>query len=171
MIDARSETGAGTIGDILAARVLARGGDRHRHRRRPARHAGRHRLDIPTYYRAANAASLWSAHFPLEVDVPIACGGALVMPGDVIVGDADGVLVLPAALAEQVALDAYEEEQREAWALERVQAGESVRGIYPLSDERRAEFERWRSATTTGAEPMSSPFAADPTRSAARSRR
>ena len=76
--------------------------------------------------------------------MPIACGGALVMPGDVIVGDEDGVLVLPAALAEQVAHDALAQESREAWALERVQAGESVRGVYPLSEARREEYEAWR---------------------------
>ena len=76
--------------------------------------------------------------------MPIGCGGALVMPGDVIVGDDDGVVVLPAALAEEVAADAAEQEAQEAWALERVNAGESVRGVYPLSQERRAEYEAWR---------------------------
>ncbi len=69
-------------------------------------------------------------------NVPIACGGVLVMPGDVIVGDAEGVVVLPAALAEEVARDALEQEEREAWALERVQAGESVATVYPLAAER-----------------------------------
>jgi regulator of RNase E activity RraA len=82
-------------------------------------------------------------HFPLETNVAIACGGALVMPGDVIVGDEDGVLVIPAALAEPVALDASAQESREAWALERVQAGESVRGVFPLSEARRSEYEAW----------------------------
>ena len=61
-------------------------------------------------------------------------------------GDAEGVLVLPAALAEQVAHDALEQEQREEWALERVQAGESIVGTYPLEEPRRAEFEAWLAA-------------------------
>ena len=52
--------------------------------------------------------------------MPITCAGTLVMPGDVIVGDAEGVIVLPAALAEEIALDALEQEEREEWALERV---------------------------------------------------
>jgi regulator of RNase E activity RraA len=68
------------------------------------------------------------------------------MPGDVLVGDTEGVIVLPAALAEEIAHDAEVQEEREAWALERVQAGESIVGVYPLSDERRAEFEAWRNA-------------------------
>jgi 5-oxopent-3-ene-1,2,5-tricarboxylate decarboxylase/2-hydroxyhepta-2,4-diene-1,7-dioate isomerase len=80
---------------------------------------------------------------PMDVDVPVTCAGTLVMPGDVIVGDAEGVIVLPAALAEDIAHDALEQEEREAWALERVQAGESIRGVYPIADERRPEYERW----------------------------
>ncbi len=68
------------------------------------------------------------------------------MPGDVIVGDAEGVVVIPAAMAEEVALGALEQELREEWALERVQAGESIRGVYPLAREREAEFEAWRAA-------------------------
>ncbi len=146
VIDARREAGAGTIGDILAARVLARGGagivTDGGLRDSPAV-AG---LEIPTYYQAPHAAVLGLLHYPLEANVPIACGGTLVYPGDVIVGDAEGVLVLPAALAEQVAHDALEQEEREEWALERVQAGDSVEGVYPLGEDRRAEYEAWRKA-------------------------
>jgi 2-keto-4-pentenoate hydratase/2-oxohepta-3-ene-1,7-dioic acid hydratase in catechol pathway/regulator of RNase E activity RraA len=144
VIDARGEAGAGTIGDILGARALARGASGivtdGGMRDTPAFAA----LDIPAYYRAPHAAVLGLLHHPLETNVPIACGGTLVVPGDVLVGDAEGVLVVPAALAEEVARDALEQEQREAWALERVKAGESIRGIYPLTDARRADFERWR---------------------------
>jgi 2-keto-4-pentenoate hydratase/2-oxohepta-3-ene-1,7-dioic acid hydratase in catechol pathway/regulator of RNase E activity RraA len=143
IMEARGETGAGTIGDILAARVLARGGagivTDGAVRDTPAVT----RLDIPTYCRAANASSLWSCHIPLDVDVPITCAGVLVMPGDVLVGDAEGVVVLPVALAEEIARDAIEQERREEWALERVTAGESIRGVYPLSPERRGEYEQW----------------------------
>jgi regulator of RNase E activity RraA len=103
-------------------------------------------LEMPTYYQAPHAAVLGLIHYPLESNVPIACGGVLVMPGDVIVGDAEGVIVVPAAMAEDVAHAALEQEEREAWALERVQAGESVRGVYPMAPEREAEFEAWRAA-------------------------
>jgi regulator of RNase E activity RraA len=80
----------------------------------------------------------------VESQVPIGCGGVAVYPGDVLVGDAEGVVVIPAAMAEEVAFDALEVEQREAWALERVTAGESVRGTYPLSPDRMAEYEAWK---------------------------
>jgi 5-oxopent-3-ene-1,2,5-tricarboxylate decarboxylase/2-hydroxyhepta-2,4-diene-1,7-dioate isomerase len=107
-------------------------------------------LDIPTYYKTANASSLWNAHIPIATDIPITCAGVLVMPGDVVVGDAEGVVILPAKLAEEIAYDAYEVEQREAFALERVRAGESFRGLYPLSAERQPDFEVWQSERKAG---------------------
>jgi regulator of RNase E activity RraA len=144
VMEARGDTSAGTIGDILAARVLARGGAGIVTDGGVRDTPGVAELDIPTYYRVANASSLWNAHIPLDLDVPITCAGVLVMPGDVIVGDAEGVVVLPFALAEEIAHAALEVEQREAFALERVKAGESFRGLYPLSEERRPDYENWK---------------------------
>ncbi len=144
VIDARQETRAGTIGDIMAARVQGRGATgivTDGCLRDSPSFAG---LGIPTYHQAVHAAVLGVVHHPLETNVPVACAGVLVFPGDVIVGDAEGVLVVPAALAEEVAAEALEQEQREAFALERVQAGESIRGLYPLAEERRAEYDAWR---------------------------
>jgi regulator of RNase E activity RraA len=150
VIDARGDPGAGTIGDILAARALARGATGivtdGGLRDSPAVAE----LEIPTYYQAPHAAVLGLVHYPLESNVPIACGGTLVMPGDVIVGDAEGVIVVPAAMAEEVARASVEQEEREAWAFERVQDGESIRGVFPLSAERRGEFEAWRAARAPG---------------------
>ena len=144
IMEARGELGAGTIGDILAARVLARGGAGIVTDGGVRDTPGVADLAIPTYFQTPNAASLWLRHIPLDVDAPITCAGTLVMPGDVVVGDAEGVVVLPAALAEEIAEAALVQEDREAWALERVQAGESIRGVYPIADERRADYERWR---------------------------
>jgi regulator of RNase E activity RraA len=143
VIDARGEPNAGTIGDILAARAAFRGASGIVTDGGIRDSAALANIDIPTYFLGPDPAVLGVAHFPLESDVPIACGGALVMPGDVLVGDGDGVIVIPAQLAEEVALDALEQERREQWALERVRAGESVRGVYPLSDARRGEYEAW----------------------------
>ncbi len=161
IMEARGEPGAGTIGDILAARVLARGGAGIVTDGGVRDTPGVTDLDMPTYYRAANASSLWNAHIPLDVDVPVTCAGVLVMPGDVIVGDAEGVVVLPFALAEEIAHAALEVEEREAFALERVKAGESFRGLYPLSEERRRRVRELESEAERGAHPMSNPFAGD----------
>jgi regulator of RNase E activity RraA len=144
IMEARGEPGAGTIGDILAARVLARGGAGIVTDGGVRDSPGVAALGIPTYFQGPNAASLWVKHVPLDTDVPITCAGTLVMPGDVVVGDAEGVVILPAHLAEEIAHDALEQEEREAWALERVQDGESIRGVYPLAPQRRADYDRWR---------------------------
>jgi 2-keto-4-pentenoate hydratase/2-oxohepta-3-ene-1,7-dioic acid hydratase in catechol pathway/regulator of RNase E activity RraA len=144
VIDARGEAGAGTIGDILVARALARGATGIVTDGGLRDSPTVSELEIPTYFQAPHAAVLGLLHYPLESNVPVACAGTLVLPGDVIVGDAEGVIVIPAAMAEEVALASLEQEAREAWALERVQAGESIRGIFPLSAERRPEFEAWR---------------------------
>jgi 2-keto-4-pentenoate hydratase/2-oxohepta-3-ene-1,7-dioic acid hydratase in catechol pathway/regulator of RNase E activity RraA len=144
VIEARGEEGAGTMGDILATRahrrgvagIVTDGGLRDS----PAFAA----IDIPTYSKAPHASSLFALHYPLETNVPITCAGVLVVPGDVVVGDGEGVVVVPAQLAELVAAEALEVELREQWALERVDAGEGTKGVYPLGDERREEYEAWR---------------------------
>jgi len=146
VMEARGELHAGTIGDILAARVLARGGVGIVTDGGVRDTPGVAELDLPSYYSIANATSLWHRHIPMDVDVPITCGGVLVMPGDVLVGDAEGVVVLPMHLAEDIAREALEVEQREAFALERVKAGEAIAGLYPLSEARRPEFEAWRAS-------------------------
>jgi 5-oxopent-3-ene-1,2,5-tricarboxylate decarboxylase/2-hydroxyhepta-2,4-diene-1,7-dioate isomerase len=144
VIEARGEEGAGTMGDILATRALRRGAagivTDGGLRDSPAFAE----IDLPTYYRVVHASSLFAIHYPLETNVPITCAGALVVPGDVIVGDGEGVVVVPAQLAEQVAAEALEVELREQWGLERVDAGEPTKGVYPLEDERREEYEAWR---------------------------
>ncbi len=157
VIEARGEEGAGTIGDILALRALRRGAagivTDGGLRDSPAFAS----LELPTYFRAPHASVLGLLHYPLETNVPVACGGVLVLPGDVVVGDAEGVVVIPAQLAAEVADAAVEQELREQFALERVDAGESVQGVFPLSEERRAEYEAWREARadpTTGSDKM-----------------
>ena len=94
-------------------------------------------LDLPVYHRASHAATYGRLHMPLDHQVPIACAGVTVMPGDVIVGDGEGAVVVPAALAEEVAADAAQQEVEEEWALERVAAGESTIGVFPIAPERR----------------------------------
>ncbi|HUB75483.1 MAG TPA: hypothetical protein VL977_00425 [Solirubrobacteraceae bacterium] len=143
VIDARGEPAAGTIGDILVARAAYRGATGIVTDGGVRDSAAIGELDIPVYYRAPHASVLGIVHHPLERNVPIGCGGVLVLPGDVLVGDADGIAVLPAALAEEIAHDALRQDLREAWALERVQAGDGVGEVFPIAPEREAEFERW----------------------------
>jgi regulator of RNase E activity RraA len=83
--------------------------------------------------------------FPWAYDVPVAVGQALVMPGDLIVADDDGAVVVPQALAEQVLELASRHEDWEEFSRERLAAGGALSKYYPLDEDARAEYEEWRS--------------------------
>lgn len=146
VIDARGEKGTGTVGDILglrakvngAAGIVTDGGVRDLD--------AVTELGIPVYHAGAHPAVLGRKHVPWEVDATIACGGTAVQPGDVIVGDNDGVVVIPPALLEEVVADAIAQERMEAWVADRVAEGESVKGLYPMNEEWTARYEAWRAA-------------------------
>ncbi|MBB2910495.1 2-keto-4-pentenoate hydratase/2-oxohepta-3-ene-1,7-dioic acid hydratase in catechol pathway/regulator of RNase E activity RraA [Streptosporangium becharense] len=143
VIEARGDHGAGTLGDILALRALRRGAagvvTDGGLRDSPSFAS----LDLPSYYGVPHAAVLGRRHVPLEGNVPVACGGVLVMPGDLLVGDAEGVVVVPPALAAEVAAEAVEQERQERFIYERVAAGESVDGLYPIGPRWREAYEAW----------------------------
>jgi 5-oxopent-3-ene-1,2,5-tricarboxylate decarboxylase / 2-hydroxyhepta-2,4-diene-1,7-dioate isomerase len=146
IIEARGEPDAGTIGDIFVLRALRRGASGvvtdGALRDTPAVRA----LGLPVYHRSSHAATLGRLHMPHDHQIPIACAGVTVMPGDLLVGDGEGVVVVPAALAEEVAADAAQQELEEEWAIERVDAGESTVGVFPIAKERRADFDAWQAA-------------------------
>ena len=148
VIEARGEPDAGTIGDIFVSRAIALGAagvvTDGALRDTPAIRD----LGLPVYHRASHGATYGRLHLPVDHQTTIACAGITVVPGDVIVGDDEGVVLVPAALADEVADDAIEQELQEEWALERVNAGESTVGVFPIADDRRAEFEAWRSSVT-----------------------
>jgi regulator of RNase E activity RraA len=88
-------------------------------------------------------------HHAVDIDVPIGCGGVAVFPGDIVVGDADGVVVLPAHLAEEVAEEAAAQEHLEEFILERIAAGAKLPGTYPPNEETRAAYEVWKEQRLT----------------------
>ena len=145
VIEARGEKGSGTLGDILALRAHARGAAGI------VTDGGVRDADavtavgIPVYTSGAHPAVLGRKHVPWDVDLTIACGGTTVQPGDVIVGDADGVIVIPPALAQEVADAALAQEDEDAWIAEQVKAGHPVDGLFPMNAEWRARFDAWRS--------------------------
>jgi len=148
VIECRMDPGAGTIGDILANRARMRGAVgvvTDGCVRDDAAVCGLPEFGV--YRQAAHAATLGRRHMPFEIDRPITCAGVFVEPGDVIVGDDDGAMVIPIALVDEVAKDAYEQELGDMWAFERVSAGDNLDGIFPsVGKDRRAEFEAWRQA-------------------------
>jgi len=144
VIEARGETGTGTVGDILALRAQVRGAAGIVTDGGVRDLVAVAALDIPTYYANAHPAVLGRRHVPWDTDLTIACGGASVQVGDLIVGDADGVLVIPPFLIEKVVDGAIEQERQESFIAEMVAAGESVDGLYPLAGEWKARYEAWK---------------------------
>ena len=149
VISARDVPDAGTIGDIYAMRATTLGAvgvvTDGATRDTPALAA----MDIPVYHRAAHGSTYRRHHMPVDQQVPIACAGVTVLPGDVMVGDDEGVVCIPAALVDEVAAEAAEQELAEEWGLEQVAAGQSTDGTFPITDDRRPEYEAWRAGRET----------------------
>ncbi len=148
VIEARGDATTGTLGDILALRARARGAAG------VVTDGGVRDFDavaeigLPVFSQGAHPSVLGRRHVPWDSDVTISCGGATVQPGDIIVGDGDGVIVIPPSLAEQVADDALAQEIEDAWIAEQVAAGHPVDGLFPLNS---AWREKYEAATGTGA--------------------
>jgi regulator of RNase E activity RraA/2-keto-4-pentenoate hydratase/2-oxohepta-3-ene-1,7-dioic acid hydratase in catechol pathway len=144
VIEARGEPTAGTIGDILALRAQVRGAAGIVTDGAIRDSKALARLDIPVYHAAVHPAVLGRRHVPWETGVTVACAGVTIEPGDLLVGDADGVVVLPPNIAAEVLAEAREQERQEEFIAERVAAGESIDGLFPLPEARRPEYEAWR---------------------------
>jgi regulator of RNase E activity RraA len=101
-------------------------------------------LPFPAYHAAPSAPTNLIRHHAVDLNVPIGCGDVPVYPGDIIVGDREGVAVIPQHLAEEIADEAFEQTVFEDFVQEQVEAGRSIFGIYPPSPEAKEEFARWR---------------------------
>jgi 5-oxopent-3-ene-1,2,5-tricarboxylate decarboxylase / 2-hydroxyhepta-2,4-diene-1,7-dioate isomerase len=141
VIEARGRADAGTLGDILATRARRRGaaGVVSDGAVRDAEAIGA--LGLPVFAAGAHPSVLGRRHVPWETDVVVACGGAAVVPGDYVVGDGDGVLVVPAALAAEVVAEAEKDERRDAWIAARVAEGEPVEGLFPMNETWRTRYD------------------------------
>jgi regulator of RNase E activity RraA len=144
VMDARGEIRAGTIGNILVTRMKHRGAAGLVTDGAFRDAAGIAATGLPAYCRGTHAATNVTLHHPVDLQLPIACGGVAVFPGDAIVGDGDGVIVIPRHLTEEAARRAVEQERRERFILSKVQAGAGIVGVYPPDETTLAEFERWK---------------------------
>jgi regulator of RNase E activity RraA len=91
-------------------------------------------LDMPVFAVKPAAPTNLTKHHAVDIGLPIACGGVAVYPGDIVMGDADGVMIIPRHLADEIAVETVEMELFEAFVLEEVNAGASIRGLYPPTD-------------------------------------
>lgn len=143
VIEARNEPGSGTLGDILALRahhngaagVVTDGGVRDS--------AAVTEIGLPVFSRTSHPAVLGRKHVPWESDIAIGCGNTTVIPGDVIVGDDDGVVVIPRALAQEVAEEALAKEHEDSWVFDRVAEGHPVDNLFPPAGQWKQKFQEW----------------------------
>ncbi|MFH5821269.1 ribonuclease activity regulator RraA [Georgenia sp. AZ-5] len=131
VIDARGRTRAASLGHILATRVKVRGAAGIVTDGALRDMAGIERLDLPVFSAGAAPTTNLALHHVVDMQLPIACAEVAVYPGDIMVGDRDGVVCVPAHLAEEVAHEALEQERLEEFVLARVEAGNPLRGTYP----------------------------------------
>lgn len=148
VIDSRKDPRAASAGGILVSRLMKRGvagvvtdgGFRDSHEI-----AG---LPFPTYHNRPSSPTNLTLHQAIDINVPIGCGDVAVWPGDVVVGDAEGVIVIPAHLADEVAVEAVEMTAFEDFVTEEVLKGRSILGLYPATEEQtKVDFAAWRKAS------------------------
>jgi len=146
VVDAMGVDDAGIFGDILCARMAVRGVAGLVTDGVVRDLAGVLSTGLPVWCNGAAAPPSVAGLTFVGWQQPIACGGVAVFPDDVIVVDADGAVVIPAALVEEVAALSAAQEQLEAWIMTQVEAGASLPGLYPPNAENKAKFEAWRAA-------------------------
>lgn len=149
VMEARGDSSAGTIGDILALRAQVRGAAAVVTDGAVRDSVVTGELDIPVFHGGAHPAVLGRRHVPWESGVAVACGGTTVCPRDIVVGDDDGVVVIPPELAAEVAESAAEQELRERFIAERVNAGEGIEGLYPLGERAEGRYQQWKQHDAT----------------------
>lgn len=147
VIDSRKDPRAASAGSILVSRLMVRGvaGVVTDGGFRDSPEIAR--LDIPAYHNRPSAPTNLTLHQAIDINVPIGCGDTPVFPGDVVVGDGEGVVVIPAHLADEIAAEAVEMTAFEDFVGEEVLKGRSILGLYPATDEQTTvDFTAWRKA-------------------------
>ncbi len=145
VMDSRRNADAASAGDILVTRLMVRGGagivtDGGF---RDAMNIGD--LDMPAYHSRPSSPTNLTINEAIDINVPIGCGEAPVFPGDIVVGDDDSVIILPAHLADEIADEATEMTAYEDFTIEKVRAGETIIGLYPATiEENLVKFKTWR---------------------------
>ena len=147
VVDARGDMSSGIFGDMMSTYFKGRGGAGividGCMRDRP----NVEKLDLSLWLRGWTPNyHVQTSIYPNAVNVPIACGGVTVVPGDIIIADDDGVVVLPVSMADKVIADAQEHAEWEVFSREKLMQGAPLQRYYPLHDDARPEYEEWKKA-------------------------
>jgi regulator of RNase E activity RraA len=147
VVDSRGDARAASAGDIYVGRLKTRGcagivtdgGLRDTE--------GIFKTGLPAYHRRASSPPSPIAHHPCDLNLPVGCGGVAVYPGDIIVGDCDGVVVIPPEIADEVAQEALATTLYEEFAEQEVAKGRALPGLFPVAGEdAKRDFEVWKEA-------------------------
>ena len=146
VVDMGGEVGGGAFGDILVARLIFRGiaglvADGAMRDAGPLMS-----MDLPVHARTSTPPPSSAALLAVGYNEPIGCGGVVVFPGDIVVGDEDGVVVIPRHMADKVATAGLEQEQVEVFIKRKVELGEPIAGFYPASERTMAAYRDWIAA-------------------------
>jgi regulator of RNase E activity RraA len=150
VVDSRGDPRAASAGDLYVGRLKARGcagivtdgGLRDTD--------GIFKTGLPAYHRRASSPPSPIAHHPCDLNLPIGCGGVAVYPGDVIVGDCDGVVVIPPEIADEVAEEGLATTLYEEFAEQEVARGRALPGLFPVAgEEAKRDFDAWKERTST----------------------
>jgi regulator of RNase E activity RraA len=151
VMDCRNDPLGASAGDILIERLMRRGAA-------AAITDGAFRdsptiakLPFPSFAAGQSPNISLARHHAVDMQVPIACAGVAVYPGDVLVGEEEGVMVIPRHLAAEIAAGAVERDLSEAFVMEKIRAGASITGVYPFSDAAKREYEAWKAMRNTTA--------------------
>jgi regulator of RNase E activity RraA len=151
VVDSRGDARAASAGDLYVGRLKARGcagivtdgGLRDTD--------GILKTGLPAYCRRPSSPPSPIVHRPIDLGLPIACGGVAVYPGDIMVGDGDGVVVIPPDLADEVAKEALDTQLYEDFCEVEVARGRSLTGLFPVAGEdAKRDFEAWKKARSGG---------------------
>lgn len=146
VIDARGDVSAACGGDAFAMRLKVRGcaGMVTDGGFRDVEHSAA--LGFPAFLQRPAATPTWAAHHPADVDVPISCGGVPVYPGDVLVGDGDGIVVIPLAVVDTVIDEGTKIVHYDEFVDEKLAEGRPMVGLYPATEASNEEYRQWRAA-------------------------
>lgn len=145
VMDSRKQANAASAGDILITRLMVRGGAGVVTDGGFRDAATIAELDMPAYHSRPSSPTNLTNNEAIAINEPIGCGDAPVFPGDIIVGDSDCVIVIPAHMADEIADEAVEMTAYEDFVIEKVRQGEPIIGLYPCTqDTYRQAFDTWR---------------------------
>lgn len=151
VIDAGGSLEAAVVGDMFTRRIMQRGAtglviDGVLRDLSAIRTVG-----LPVFARGMHGSGITRALVSVGMDEPVQCGGIPVIPGDVLVGDEDGVVVIPPQIVAELAREAYDHQEEEIWIQEKLKEGFSLHEVYPPNEEMRKVLEQWKASRTSRA--------------------